>query len=409
MPTPPTDPPLVWLIAGEPSGDLIGARLIAALRDATGGRIRIAGIGGEAMQGEGLETLFPISDIAVMGVVEIVHKIPLIKRRVRETVARIARDRPDIVVSIDVPEFSSDIWKKLQGEGIPLVHYVAPTVWAWRPRRAKAFAAYLDHLLALLPFEPPFFEREGLACTFVGHPVLQGGADGGDGAAFRQRYDVAADGKLVAVLPGSRRGEIAKLVPVFRDAASRVCLRHPDCVFVFPTVGYLEDFLRDRISGWPGRVLVVNTIGEKFDAMAASDVAMAASGTVSLELAMAKVPHVIAYRLNPLTIAVVKRLQGIRQRFANLVNILLDREAIPELLQDRCRGDLVASEVLRLLDDEADCAAQHEAMGEALAMLRPPEGEPSELAASVVLSYLDGKTKDRVRRAEEDGTKWRPI
>ena len=210
--------PLIWLIAGEPSGDLIGARLIVALRERSAGNVRIAGIGGEAMLEEGLESLFPISDIAVMGLIEIIPRIPLIKRRMRETISRIESDRPDIVVSIDVPGFCYDIWKGLRGSDIPLVHYVAPTVWAWRPDRAKKFAAELDYLMTLLPFEPPYFEKEGLDTTFVGHPVLEGNAGNGAGPAFRVTHDISSDQTVVAVLPGSRRGEIRKLLSVFRSA-----------------------------------------------------------------------------------------------------------------------------------------------------------------------------------------------
>lgn len=382
-------PPFVWLIAGEPSGDLIGARLIAALRERTGGSVRIAGVGGDAMKAEGLETLFPISDIALMGVVEVVHRIPLIKRRMRETVAKIRADRPDIVVSIDVPGFCYGVWKGLRGSGIPLVHYVAPTVWAWRPKRTKKFARELDHLLALLPFEPPFFEPEGLACTFVGHPVLEGGADRGNGPRFREAHGIARDRTAICILPGSRRGEIERLTPIFRDAAQRLSARYPNAVFVFPTVSYIEGFLRERIGDWPGKSIVVTSMDEKFDAMAACDVAIAASGTVSLELALAGVPHLIAYRLSPVTIAVVRMLHGVRQQFANLVNILLEREAVPELLQERCRGDLIAAEALNLLDDRTARQRQLADARIALDMLRPPGGSPSKAAADVVMSYLD--------------------
>lgn len=381
--------PLIWLIAGEPSGDLIGARLIAALREKAGGNIRIAGIGGEAMQAEGLTSLFPISDIALMGVVEIIHRIPQIKRRMRETIARIKSDRPAIVVSIDVPGFCFEVWKGLRDTDIPLIHYVAPTVWAWRPRRAKAFAAELDHLLALLPFEPPFFEKEGLACTFVGHPVLEGGAGKGDGAAFRAKHGIDPDALVVSVLPGSRHGEIKRLTAVFRGAAEKIVERHPDVVFAFPTVSYIREALERRIAGWPGRAVVVDTIAEKFDAMAASSAAMAASGTVSLELALAGIPHTVAYRLHPITIAVIKIMHGVRQQFVNLVNILLEREAIPELIQAKCRPEIVAAETLALLDDEGARAAQLAAMRDALDMLRPLQGSPSETAAAVVLSYLN--------------------
>lgn len=387
---PGSDAPLVWLIAGEPSGDLIGARLIAALRERLGGNVRIAGVGGEAMQAQGLDSLFPISDIALMGVVEVIGKIPLIRRRQKETVARIRRDRPALVVSVDVPGFCYGVWKGLKDSGIPLVHYVAPTVWAWRPKRAKKFAKALDHLMALLPFEPPFFEPEGLPCTFVGHPVLEGGADGGDGAAFRARHGIAPDATAICVLPGSRRGEVDRLAPVFRDAARIIAERHPDAVFVFPTVTYLKEFLEERLGGWPGRTVVVAGMTEKFDAMSACTVAIAASGTVSLELALAGVPHLIAYRLNDITIAVIKTLHGVKQQFANLINILLEREVVPELIQEKCTPENVAATALSLLDDPAVRDAQLGATQAALDMLRPPGGSPSGAAADVVMSYLAG-------------------
>ena len=380
--------PLIWLIAGEPSGDLIGARLISALRQRTGGNVRISGIGGEAMAEEGVDSLFPISDIAVMGLVEIIPRIPTIKRRMRETISCIEAERPDIVVSIDAPGFCYDIWKGLRGSDIPLVHYVAPTVWAWRPDRAKKFAAELDHLMALLPFEPPYFEKEGLETTFVGHPVLEGGAGRGDGKAFRNSHGITADQKIIAVLPGSRRGEIRKLIPVFREASARVLENDPETVFVFPTVSYLKDAIREATTNWPGRTVVVATVNDKYDAFAAANAAMAASGTVSLELAMARVPHVIAYRMNRLTVTLVKILHGVHQKYANLLNILLDREVVPEFIQENCRPDLIATGVSDLLGAGEAHDRQVAAIEEALDMLRPENGTPSGTAADVVLSVL---------------------
>ena len=382
--------PLIWLIAGEPSGDLIGARLIVALRERSAGNVRIAGIGGEAMLEEGLESLFPISDIAVMGLIEIIPRIPLIKRRMRETISRIESDRPDIVVSIDVPGFCYDIWKGLRGSDIPLVHYVAPTVWAWRPDRAKKFAAELDYLMTLLPFEPPYFEKEGLDTTFVGHPVLEGNAGNGAGTAFRVAHDISPDQTVVSVLPGSRRGEIRKLLSVFRSASTRIVERYPEAVFVFPTVSYLEDTVARKTAGWPGRSIVVVTVEDKYDAFAASNAAMAASGTVSLELAMARVPHVIAYRMNALTVTLVKMLHGVNQKFANLLNILLDREVVPEFIQEKCTADRVACGVIDLLEEGETLDRQRASIEQALDALRPPKGTPSGAAADVVMSVLRG-------------------
>jgi lipid-A-disaccharide synthase len=380
--------PLIWLIAGEPSGDLIGARLIDALNKRTGGRFRVTGIGGEAMESAGLQSRFPISDIAVMGLVEIIPRIPLIKRRMRETIAQIKQDKPAIVVSIDVPGFCYDVWKGLRGSDIPLVHYVAPTVWAWRPDRAKKFARELDHLMALLPFEPPYFEKEGLDCTFVGHPVLEGGAEKGDGERFRQQHGIAPGDKAICVLPGSRSGELKRLAEVFRQSAVTIVEKYPDAVFVFPTVSYLSETVTELARSWPGRTVVVSSISEKFDAMQACNVAMAASGTVSLELAMARVPHIVAYRMNALTVRIVRLLHGMNQKFVNLVNILLDREIIPEFIQERCRSDLIAVYMCKLLDDPEAREEQAKSIESALSMLRPASGAPSDAAASVVASLL---------------------
>ena len=378
--------PLIWLIAGEPSGDLIGAQLIDALNKRAAGCFRVTGIGGEAMKTAGLQSQFPISDIAVMGLIEIIPRIPLIKRRMRETIAQIKQDKPVIVISIDVPGFCYDVWKGLRSSNIPLVHYVAPTVWAWRPERAKKFARELDHLMVLLPFEPPYFEKEGLDCTFVGHPVLEGGADRGDGVRFRDQYGIGANDIAICVLPGSRRGELRRLTKIFKQSAVVILAKNPDAVFVFPTVAYLNVEVTELAKSWPGRTVVISSMSEKFDAMQACNVAMAASGTVSLELAMARVPHVVAYRMNAFTVRIVELLHGINQKFVNLVNILLDREIIPEFIQGRCRSDLIADYVCKLLEDPATRDEQMNLIDSALSMLRPEHGRPSDAAASVIVS-----------------------
>ncbi len=395
--------PLVWLIAGEPSGDMLGARLMAALSERTGGRIRFAGVGGGEMAARGLNSLFPVSDIAVMGLAEILPRIKLIRRRIRRTAERILNDRPDIVVSVDSPGFCYRVWKLLAGSGIPLVHYVAPTVWAWKPGRARTFAAMLDHLMVLLPFEPPYFEREGLPCTFVGHPVVETPEGSGDGQGFRAGHGISPDATVVCVLPGSRRGEVDRVLPAFRDAAERLLLKRPEAVFCFPTLPHLEGALGKRLARWPGRAVVATSPSDRRDAMAASDVAMAASGTVSLELAGAGVPHVIAYRMNGLTVAAFRMLRTARLRHVNLVNILLEREAIPELLQERCRGRRIAAALAEFLDRPALGGDQVAAARGALDMLRPAEGSPSSAAAKVVLAHLRGTAVRGREPAATDG------
>ena len=211
--------PFLFIIAGEPSGDALGGALIAALRERTRGHLRIAGIGGEAMAAQGLQSLVPLADLAVVGIGEVLPRAPLILRRVRETVAAIRRARPDAVITIDSSGFSWRIAQRLRrkGETLPLIHYVAPMVWAWRAGRARRMARWYDHLMALLPFEPAYFERVGLDCSYVGHPVLESGADRGEAARFRAAHGLAPDELLLAVLPGSRGGEVGRLLPVFGE------------------------------------------------------------------------------------------------------------------------------------------------------------------------------------------------
>lgn len=362
--------PLIWLIAGEPSGDLIGARLISALRQRTGGNVRISGIGGEAMAEEGVDSLFPISDIAVMGLVEIIPRIPTIKRRMRETISCIEAERPDIVVSIDAPGFCYDIWKGLRGSDIPLVHYVAPTVWAWRPDRAKKFAAELDHLMALLPFEPPYFETVGLPTTFVGHPAVETIAAARkaeaeaekSGQGFRSRHNIAAGVRVMAVMPGSRRGEVRKLLPVFTEVLIRLKEQGQALHLVIPTVETVAELVKEALPSLPFPATVLETAPERYAAMLAADVALAASGTATLELGLAGTPTVLAYRINPISAAIMRRF--IKIPYVGLVNILQQKIVMPEFLQENCTADRIAPAMLALLTDPsarerqiAGCAA----------------------------------------------------
>src|SRR5437660_1701709 len=216
--------PFIFIVAGEPSGDALGGALIRALRKRTGGRMRVAGIGGESMAEQGVASLVPLSDLAVAGIAEVLPRAPLILRRVRETLQAIRQLRPDAVVTIDSSGFSWRIAHRLRrhGERLPLIHYVAPMVWAWRPGRARRMARWYDHLLTLLPFEPPYFEAVGLACSYVGHPVIESGADRGDAARFRAIHGIAENELVLTVLPGSRGGEVRPLLPVFGAALRRL-------------------------------------------------------------------------------------------------------------------------------------------------------------------------------------------
>jgi len=379
------DGPLIYLIAGEPSGDLLGGRLMASLKDRQPG-VRFAGVGGARMGEQGLDSLFPMSELSTMGLAEIVPHIPHLLQRIKQTVAEVERLRPAVLITIDAPEFNFRVAKKLQGQGIPLIHYVAPTVWAWKPWRARKVAAFLDHLMALLPFEPPYFEAEGLDCTFVGHPVVVGGADGGDGAAFRGRHGIGPDERLLCVLPGSRRGEVGRLLPVFSETVDLLARRFPDLRLVVPTAETVAEAVEEGVAGWPLPTIVTQGEAEKFDAFAAADLALAASGTVALELAMAGTPAVIGYRLHKISAFLARRL--VKVDYANIANIILDRPAVPEYLLEDCHADMLAPELIRLLEDPAARTEQTAAVGEAMRQLGVGGPSPSERAADVVLEVI---------------------
>lgn len=388
MTAPPAGPPLVFVVAGEPSGDAIGARLMAALKEEAGGAIRFAGIGGARMEAEGLKSLFPMSDLTLFGLAEVLPKIRMVKARIAETVGAIRTMRPDAVVTIDSPGFSFRVQKQLAAGSTKRIHYVAPTVWAWRPGRARKIARFLDRLLVLLPFEPPYFDAVGLPCDFVGHPVLEEGADRGAGAGFRARQGVPGDAPILVVLPGSRRSEVRTLLPVFADVLARLKPRFPNLRAVVPTVGTVAGEVRDAAASWPVPTIVVEGVAEKYGAFAAGTAAMAASGTVSLELGIARLPSVIAYRVHPLSAAVARRL--VKVRYVTLTNIILGREAVPEFIQDRCRADLIADSVGALLSDPDLRANQMREVSLALAQLggdNPPP--PSRRAAKAVLAAIE--------------------
>jgi lipid-A-disaccharide synthase len=384
------DLPLYYLIAGEPSGDVIGARLMRALRERLGGRVRFAGVGGERMAEEGLVSLLPIRELAIMGMVEILPQIFNLIRRIRETIADIEAKAPVAVVTIDSSGFCFRVTEKikLKSPRPVLVHYVAPMVWAWRAHRAFSAAKAADHLLTLLPFEPPYFEHVKLPASYVGHPVIEGGADHGDGPAFRARHGIAPEATVLCVLPGSRRGEIKRLLPVFREAVERLLRRFPDMVVVVPTVETVASHVAAAVAEWPGRVVLVRGATEKFDAFAASTAALAASGTVALELAMARVPMVIGYRIWGPTHFVVSR--TVKIAYATLINLLLDRPLVPELLQHACTPERLGAEIERLLVDADARRAQVEGFEAALRQIGLGGEVPSLKAADKILELVAG-------------------
>ncbi|MEE9299649.1 MAG: lipid-A-disaccharide synthase [Alphaproteobacteria bacterium] len=380
------DGPLLFMVAGEPSGDALGARLMAALKRAGGGPVRFAGVGGPLMEAEGLASLFPMGELAVMGLVEILPHAPRLLRRLGQTAAEIRRLEPDAVVTIDSPGFSFRLAQRLRGSRILHVHYVAPQLWAWRPERGKKIAQRIDHLMALLPFEPAFFEVFGLACSFVGHPVIEAGADRGDGPGFRARHGIGPEAVVVSLLPGSRHTEVERTLPVFGRAMARLTRRLASLVVVLPVADTVARRVERAVADWPFPVIVVRDAGEKYDAFAASEAALAKSGTVTLELALAKVPMVIAYRVNPITGLIARRL--IRVPHVSLVNLLLERPLVPELLQQACTPERIADALARLIEEPEERRAQIEGFGEIPRKLGSDGVAPSARAAEVLLGLV---------------------
>ncbi len=376
--------PLIYLIAGEQSGDALGARLMHAMK-AVRPDLHFAGIGGAGMAAEGLATLFPMRDLAVMGLLEVLPKVLLLRRRIEETVADIAARRPDVVVTIDAPGFAIRVLRRIAGLGLKRAHYVAPQVWAWRENRVKRYPGLWDSLLCLLPFEPAFFARHGLPGIFVGHPVLESRADTGNGAAFRARHGIAADALVLTVMPGSRGTEVSKLLPILGETLRRLPV---GVIPVVPLAGPVAEAVRAGTEAWPVRPILVTAIAEKFDAFAASNAALTKSGTSTLELALAGVPMVVTYRVNPITAWIVRR--TVKVKYASLLNLLAGRDVIPELIQEDCTPEKLAAVLRVLLTDASAGPAQVAGYRPMLDALRPAHGLPSEAAAAAVLGLLPG-------------------
>lgn len=382
-----TLPLSLMLVCGEPSGDQLGAELMAALNALAPGAVKFSGVGGAAMEREGLQSLFPLDDTAVMGLREVVPRIPKILARVREAADFAVTTKPDAVVLIDSPDFTHRIARRVKklAPDIATVNYVAPQVWASRQYRARKMARYFDLVLALLPFEVPFFETYGLACKFVGHPVVERAARMTGGAALRTRLGIAPDAPLLAVLPGSRVSEVTLLMEPFKLAVAELARDVPGLVCVLPTVAHVSARVRAAAQDWPVPLHIVESEADKFATFDAANVALAASGTVTTELALSQTPMVVAYRLGWLTHTLMRPL--ISAPFVTLVNIILGREAIPEFIQRRCTPHLLSSALLHLFRDRAAYDVQLRDMGEAMHALGKDGQPPSQRAARALLDF----------------------
>ena len=384
---------LIYIIAGEASGDFLGGGLMQSLRDKYGEDVQFAGIGGEHMQAHGLRSLFPMIELSLMGFVEILPHIFRLKRRIRETVADIQAKAPALIITIDSPGFCFRVVKSLRQKGstLPAIHYVAPSVWAYKPERAAKTAALYQHLLTLLPFEPPYFEKEGLAATHVGHPVAWEWRTRGDSAAFRAQHGIAPEATVLGMMPGSRAGEVKRHLPIFAKAMAQLKDIFHVPVVVMPVRAAMEPMVRSLTQHWPVRVVVVQGDAEKKNAFAAMDVAIAKSGTVGLEVALAGIPSICAYRANPISMWLIRRMALMNQ--AHLVNIISGFEAIPELIQERCTPELLSYELQKLLENPSAIQAQKDAAASVMQALGgmdivSPSQKAAEVVSKIILSSL---------------------
>ena len=354
-----------FLIAGEPSGDRLGAALMAGLQDLLPG-VEFAGVGGPAMQARGMVSLFPMAELSIMGIAEVLPKYLPLKRRIREAAEAVPAFAPNALITIDSPDFCLRVAAlvKAANPGLKTVHYVAPSVWAWRPGRAAKMARSVDHVLALLPFEPPYMQAAGMSCDFVGHPVVAEPL-----ATDAEKNLMSGFWPLILTLPGSRKGEVTRLAPVIGAVLDRIKAVHPTARVALPTVPGVEGLVRDLTRDWPIAPEIITDPFRKRAAFALANVALAASGTVSLELAANACPMVIAYKLHPVSHWLMRHAALVDT--VTLVNLVSDSRVVPEFLGPDCTAEKIAPALLDLL---ANPGGQDAAM--ALTMQRLGTGGP---------------------------------
>jgi lipid-A-disaccharide synthase len=380
----------IFLTAGEPSGDQLGAGLMRDLRCAEPD-CEFIGIGGPQMEAAGLSSLFPMSDLSVMGFLPVIRRLPLLLRRIRETAKSITALRPDAVILIDAQDFSKRVARKVRAGApdIPIIGYVAPTVWAWRPGRARALAPLLDHLLTILPFEPEVLHRlGGPPASYAGHPVMA------QIKGRSRRIKAEGEGAMVLLLPGSRRSEIAQLLAVFGEAAAQIAARHAAPVrFVMPVVDHLADQIAALANRWKLPVEIVRGQDAKWEAFFAADAALAASGTVTLELALAGVPMVVGYKVSRIEAAIVRNLAPHLKTIV-LPDIALGTETVPFFLQKECEPERLTKALLPLLVPSPQRARQVENFARLRRSMDLPFGKDHvSVAAETVLRFA---RKERV-------------
>jgi len=373
----------IYIIAGEPSGDTLGSKLMAALKQLAPST-EFHGVGGELMQAQGIKSLFPMHEISLMGFAEVLPHIPQIMKRISQTVEDILSQKPDVVVTIDSPGFNFRVAKKLKGRGIKLMHYVAPTVWAYKPERAKRTAELYDAIMVLLPFEAEYFEREGLKTYFTGHPIVEDFKNLPARNIFRDKHSISGSQKLICLSPGSRSGELDRLLPIFSQVISQIRTRHPEARFVVPTLKEHENNVWNKFNSISTDAIIVTDRKSKLEAFTACDAGLSKSGTITLELSLSGMPIISTYKVHPITAWLLRRM--VKVSTYNLVNLIAGENVIPEFIQENCTAEKLTPAIMELINNNEKREQQFEKSRAALNQLglNWPE-TPSIKAAQAVL------------------------
>ena len=377
----------IFLIATEESGDRLGASLMKVLRQRLGGAVRFEGVGGQSMAREGLTSLFPIEELSIMGLAAVVKHLPMILRRIRQTADAVTQASPDILVIIDSPDFTHRVARRVRARdpAIPIIDYVSPSVWAWRPGRARAMLRYVDHVLALLPFEPEAYRRlRGPPCSYVGHPLTEQIGRLRPGADEQKRRDQPPP--VLLVLPGSRRSEIRHHMAVFGETLGRLQAEAVPFELILPTMPHLQEAVGEGVKGWPVQPRIVVGENEKRAAFRIAHAAFVKSGTVTLELAIAGVPMVAAYKVGAVEASIMRRV--IRTPSVILANLVIGENVVPEFIQQDCTPEKLAPALREILEDSALRRRQVDAFTRIDAIMSTGNQPPSVRAADIVLATL---------------------
>lgn len=382
------------VIAGEASGDALALRFLAALRQRLGEReLDLRGVGDHGLPEAGLKSFFPQADIAVMGFGPVIARLPLLLRRMEEAARGIVAFQPDLLLTIDSPDFCLRVARKVRARApaIPIVHWVCPSVWAWRPGRAPAMAPNIDRILALLPFEPEALARlRGPDTVYVGHPLMERLDEFRPGNEVEQASRGDAARPLVLVLPGSRRAEIRHIMPVFGEAVAKVAASAPGARFVLPAVARLQPMIAEAVAAWPVAPEIVTGEAAKLAAFRNARAALATSGTVTLELALSRVPTVAAYRAAAWEIAIARRL--VKLPSVILPNLILGRNIVPEFIQDEATPDALSRHLLALLAEGPERQAQRDGFAEIETIMRSAGPSPAANAVEAALAVVAARS-----------------